>query len=484
MKIYLPEERDVVYRKISERLRTPGDGGVRCPEFVALSRRLREEVCPGFADRPVILTGHQPIFYHPGILIKDLLACELARGLDGIALNMVVDTDEAAISFDYPAPGKSAERPVVEKRSILLNRPGKALRHQALQPDRREEFLKKLAEDASDAAAVIAPFAPFAPGTSASGTSASSAPAHDVSRYLRALGEIVSEAVDVATPGTRLRELWEAEHLLAIKTVRASDIVRSEAFLHFQKQIVNNGDEFRACYNRALEEYRRRHGIKNAAQPLPNLNAVKRELPFWIVRDGCRLPFTETADLVLTDEIYPRAAALTLFCRLFLCDLFIHGRGGARYDEITDRVLESFFRCKGAPFTVASATLELAPRPDYPIESRDLEDIIRDIRAVQFDPTKFLDEDHELRILWKKTVALFDLPGADRRAVHLKIQEINARTRELLGNLQEELQDEKRLAEAVKRNRTVFFDRGFPFIFYDLRPLQEAVRAYGNGAKF
>ena len=34
--------------------------------------------------------------------------------------------------------------------------------------------------------------------------------------------------------------------------------------------------------------------------------------------------------------IAPKALALTLFARMFVCDLFIHGVGGGRYDRVTD----------------------------------------------------------------------------------------------------------------------------------------------------
>ena len=112
-------------------------------------------------------------------------------------------------------------------------------------------------------------------------------------------------------------------------------------------------------HNGVLAEYRHAHSIKNPAQPLPDLKTG--ELPFWILRDGSREPLLETSSR-RGQRLLPRAVTLTLFCRLFLCDLFIHGLGGARYDRITDEILKRFFLGAGAPFIAVSATLALPSR--------------------------------------------------------------------------------------------------------------------------
>ena len=46
-------------------------------------------------DAPLVVTGHQPTFYHPGIWFKNFLTQWLARKTGGTALNLVVDNDEA-----------------------------------------------------------------------------------------------------------------------------------------------------------------------------------------------------------------------------------------------------------------------------------------------------------------------------------------------------------------------------------------------------
>jgi len=41
--------------------------------------------------------------------------------------------------------------------------------------------------------------------------------------------------------------------------------------------------------------------------------------------------------------IRPRALVTTMFCRMVLSDIFIHGIGGAKYDQLTDSIAGQFF---------------------------------------------------------------------------------------------------------------------------------------------
>src|SRR5690606_18211638 len=47
------------------------------------------------ADRPVVLSGHQPTLWHAGILAKLLAACELAAATGAAAGWIVPDADES-----------------------------------------------------------------------------------------------------------------------------------------------------------------------------------------------------------------------------------------------------------------------------------------------------------------------------------------------------------------------------------------------------
>jgi hypothetical protein len=56
-------------------------------------------------------------------------------------------------------------------------------------------------------------------------------------------------------------------------------------------------------------------------------------------------------------RIAPRALPLTIFFRLLLADQFIHGIGGGRYDQVTDRIIAGFFKIDPPCFAVTTATL-------------------------------------------------------------------------------------------------------------------------------
>ena len=56
-------------------------------------------------------------------------------------------------------------------------------------------------------------------------------------------------------------------------------------------------------------------------------------------------------------RLSPRALTLTLFLRLLVVDQFIHGIGGGRYDQVTDRLLASHFGIDPPRFAVATGTL-------------------------------------------------------------------------------------------------------------------------------
>ena len=58
-------------------------------------------------------------------------------------------------------------------------------------------------------------------------------------------------------------------------------------------------------------------------------------------------------------KIRSRALVTTLWARLVLGDLFIHGIGGGNYDLVTDRIIERFFHRKPPGFMILSATLHL-----------------------------------------------------------------------------------------------------------------------------
>ncbi|MDH5655902.1 MAG: hypothetical protein OEZ34_08340, partial [Spirochaetia bacterium] len=331
MAVYIPDSPEDLIKKIQTHTLAP------FPEWAESSiKKLRSEFRGKDADpsAPLIVTGHQPIFYHPGILAKDLLSHFLAKSARGIALNMIVDTDDEDISLHLPVRGKTG---LLSRESFPISSTGIALVGQKIPAEAKENIMKRLSGYRKELYEVFVP---------------SMVP--QISEDLDSLTEIIRISEFVCEPGIRLRELWEKNHSIRLKTIYTSRIVQSESFQVFKEYIISREKEFRKIYNESLTEYRELHKIKNKAQPLPDLDEVSGELPFWVVKNGERRPFIQGSD-INDINIYPRAVTLTLFCRIFISDLMIHGTGGARYDQITNRILERFFQYEAAPFSVASA---------------------------------------------------------------------------------------------------------------------------------
>lgn len=61
------------------------------------SRQLGFSV-PGRLDGPLIVVGHQPELFHPGVWAKNFATFRLAERVQGVALNLIIDSDASATS--------------------------------------------------------------------------------------------------------------------------------------------------------------------------------------------------------------------------------------------------------------------------------------------------------------------------------------------------------------------------------------------------
>ena len=150
----------------------------------------------------------------------------------------------------------------------------------------------------------------------------------------------------------------------------------SEGYVLCVHHLAARAAEFAADYNAVLHEYRTEKGIHSPGRPWPDLRVTGEEceIPFWLdsLKEGTRSRATvklrggqsvlvcQSGDQFAFDRhlngwqaaenlkrflsaqqlrLSPRALALTLFLRLIVCDQFVHGIGGALYDEVTDRVI-------------------------------------------------------------------------------------------------------------------------------------------------
>lgn len=325
---------------------------------------------------PLIVTGHQCELFHAGVFAKTIAARLIAQRLGGSAAFVYVDTD-APKSQQVALPAR-IERRIAELRVRL---PGLNLdRPIETHTDPCDEEWRRVFGALRDAqTGVMESLLPeYSSGWERGGATLAEHFAAAQRATETALG--IEPLADLFM--SRLAETPEFGALLA--------------------QYIGDAPAVAEHYNAAQAAYRQRHRVRNAARPVPPLERGdgRVESPFWVYRRGderrqrlfvepsggaVRL-FTGGGDRIaefgrsaieqigasagVLDSgpwlIRPRALTLSAFCRLVLADVFIHGIGGAKYDEVTDDFLRAWLGVEPPPLLCVSATLRLPPARGRP----------------------------------------------------------------------------------------------------------------------
>lgn len=464
-------------------------------ETVAEAIRFSREIgLPAPSERrgaPIVMTGHQPELYHPGVWVKDFLVDRLAEETGALGLDLVVDTDAAApVALRVPCLHDG----VRECEVVLAEGDARAAYAQRPVPSEtdREEFRTRGATllDALSAPALRRHFGTFCDALEAS--------AGDVEH----LGALMTAA----------RRRYEAPAGTRYLEVLASEQSHLPSFLAFAAMLLVDAPRLRSVMNEALAEYRLRTGARSAAQPFPDLGEDREriEAPFWLLAGGRRrtvsvdaagvlhaddeavanlgatqesaLAVLEKADLLLA----PRALTLTLFQRLFVADLFVHGTGGGRYDRVTDAVIAAYFGVEPPSFAVASMTL-LLPLGGHVVTDEDVADAERRLSRFEHNPDELLAEvefdsaEERARadgIAARKAEAVAAIAGAgaDRKALGREIRELNAELASMLDPVGEALRARVEQLRAERAASAVLTDRTYPYCLWDPREVMDKVR--------
>lgn len=434
----------------------------------AMLRRWGLDV-PEVGSGPWVATGHQPTLYHPGIWIKTWALSACAES-GAVGLHVVVDSDECQ-QWGARVPRRNGTLRAVE-RTLVACAP--AVPFESAPVPEEAAWSAFCAQLRDDLATVGVP--ELVERVS---------PLEEAGRRSLGLARHLGEF------GAAVRRRLEARHgPVRYLEVTVSELAQSRAFARFAAWLAEDAERFWAVHNAALDDHRGAYGVRNPAQPFPNLRREGRrvELPFWVVEDGRRHPaFVEPADPPVVfchgravgeladrvpDGLRPRALALTLFLRLVVCDLFVHGLGGAHYDRVTDRVLQEFFGVAPPPFAVLTATFHL-PLVRHPDPHQAYAAAHRLWWDLQHNPDRHLPDQGEVRALveekWHCIRALQapELPRAARRELTRRIRAVNealrARLQERIREVEAELASLRREVE----EHEVAADRGYPFFLFD-----------------
>ncbi|MCX5654240.1 MAG: hypothetical protein NTY65_06295, partial [Planctomycetota bacterium] len=188
---------------------------------------------------PIIMTGHQPPPFHPGVWIKIFLAGSLASAVGGVGLNLTVDTDEAR--------GQVYRFPVC--------RPGEVhVAEVALAPPLRGVAFEEQGASAFDAGALAAALGDVPPAV-----------AEPLSRCGTSVQAVAPAASSLAEALAVARHKEEEALGLRNLELPVSAMADTEAFRHFVAWMLAEHEQVFAAYNGALAEYRHVYHERSAA---------------------------------------------------------------------------------------------------------------------------------------------------------------------------------------------------------------------------
>lgn len=286
-------------------------------------------------DKPIIMTGHQAEFWHPGILAKYLAADAASASFNAHPAHLVVNQDRTdTVPLHYPA---------LSNNSLSI---GTATVRERKPPPTPRDPAPQVATHLSSLFATLARH--------------SEAPtlAHQVS----------------ATTSDLMRPYLSIQPT----TLLATALARTTLFQSLIAKMAHDPEVCITAYNTAAA-----HHPSARIRPLTASDIQDRwELPLWHLPPGKprRHVYAEELATIPPHELAPKALFMTGLLRLAACDLFIHGTGGAGstdssapdthegYDLITEEWLERWLgipRASLAPITLVTATRYL-PLSDSP----------------------------------------------------------------------------------------------------------------------
>ncbi|MFO7905208.1 MAG: hypothetical protein ACQESR_02975 [Planctomycetota bacterium] len=440
-------------------------------------------------DAPIILAGHQPRLVHPGVWFKNVLLSELAKRTGSHAINLVIDSDLAR-NRSIHVPSGSVEAPRIS--TLPFDTPTSPMPYEA----RAIQDPTLFASFGRRVGAAISPFVDqplirnFWPD------------AVELGRRHGNVGQALAQA----------RHRLEGEWGLNTLELPLGAVCGFRAFRWFATHLLANARRFRDIHNRCVAEYRRVHKVRNHSHPVPDLVEDNgwTEVPFWLWTAGQprRLPaFVRQSgrQLVLSDKgdvhlaldlgpdagfhrgveqldearrqgfrLRPRALITTLFARLVMGDLFIHGIGGAKYDQVTDALVRRFFAVAPPEYATAAATFKLpVPRPT--VDHSDVRRVKWLLRELYYHPELYVDATSETSplIAEKRGWIEADLSPERLRERHEGIVRVNEALRARLQARREQLWNKQITLQSQLRKKAILDSREYAFCLFPAESLRD-----------
>jgi hypothetical protein len=172
----------------------------------------------------------------------------------------------------------------------------------------------------------------------------------------------------------------------------------------------------------------------------------------------------------------------TLFARLFLGDLFIHGIGGGKYDELTDEIIRRFYQVEPPSYMILSGTLHL-PLPAFPTSPEDCRQLALKLRDLHWNPQRHFNGDLSAQ---QTKIEIQDLANQkaewitretssslERRQRFHKLRDLTEKLRPVISDEEERLKKELGMCRRRVQANRILQSREYPFCLHPeetLRP--------------
>lgn len=355
---------------------------------------------PGPLTGPLIVTGHQPELFHAGVWAKNFAAAGAARVTRGIALNLIIDNDTVS-SRQIRVPLGSRTHPMLTSVPFDTSQPQQPWEEARIADLACFQSFGQRVTEQIQSAWHYEPLAHTAWPVAREHSAQS--------------GSLVNALV-------ACRHAIERNFGVSVLEVPMSRVCQTPSFTRFAAALLLELPAVHADYNAAVTGYRQSHRLRSTTHPVPRLENHDGwlEAPFWVWRSGSQrrerpfvrrqgkflalragetllAEFPATTDGVATGllelpernlRLRTRALTTTLFARLVLADLFLHGIGGAKYDEMTDQIVAKWLNVEPPPFATVSATVHLPLATPFGVTPDALRKLDHSVTDFRFNPER------------------------------------------------------------------------------------------------
>lgn len=442
--------------------------------------------------QPWLVAGHQPELFHPGVWFKNFLLSRAGSQTGAVPLNLIIDNDlcrapsirvltqgglgsdplrTESVMFDAPSAAVAWEcRPLVD-RGLFDSFPSRV--RASLMDHVRHPLVDRLWIHARNA-----------------------------SRQTGRLGLIIAQA----------RHALEGELGLQTLELPLSQLCEQSSFACFSLELLRQLPRFHQIYNSKRAEYRTANGIRSESHPVQALTEKHAwlEAPWWVYRSDTparKRLFAKLSggNLLLSDQsgwqatiegpldeddavaqwqefavdgvlLRPRALITTMFVRMVVSDLFMHGIGGGKYDQLTDAIIREFFSVDAPPMCVATATLKLPLAAEVVggslVENRTAsQHEIDTLRRLRYHPEEHVaapDSETQQLLEAKHEMLRAIPPRGEKWQWHRQITRINQRLADLNRGAMQESEQRLQSLSAHQRQLKLATSRELSFCLFEL----------------